>query len=346
MEVLLWGCHFPLAPAQRRGTTRKVHPSSSPRWQLDRPDERLLVGGLPALAMKHTTLQLRTSGSPRFALLPQQTTGVAAFCRTRVWGNMHSGAEKSHACGSENGAGMLDGPILAGLGALPAGTTEEKEGRDGRHSSSSRGPMPSKRQQPGRSRGTFQGAGGQPSLSPRYGWICSPLTSGDGGGGNSGTGRLGDAALRDVLVIKEKPDPGRWDALLPPPSSAAGSPLPPNKKAASSTVVAKMASLVKTLLAGSLFAFASVHAGVATHRSSPRDSVLRARSGPVVTVKNGSYEGVHSAEYDQDFFLGMRYSQVRPTSVTHSHECCCCSFTDEHRSYVHSQQSASPSHSP
>ncbi|KKY36083.1 putative lipase 2 [Diaporthe ampelina] len=70
-----------------------------------------------------------------------------------------------------------------------------------------------------------------------------------------------------------------------------------------------MASLVKTLLAGSLFVFASVHAGVATHRGSSRDSSLHARSGPVVTVKNGSYEGVHSSEYGQDFFLGMRYSQ-------------------------------------
>lgn len=63
-----------------------------------------------------------------------------------------------------------------------------------------------------------------------------------------------------------------------------------------------MASLVKTLLAGSLFAFASVNAGVV--------SSLRTRSGPVVTVKNGSYEGLYSSEYDQDFFLGMRYSQV------------------------------------
>ncbi|KAH8788755.1 Alpha/Beta hydrolase protein [Diaporthe sp. PMI_573] len=71
-----------------------------------------------------------------------------------------------------------------------------------------------------------------------------------------------------------------------------------------------MASLVKSLLAGSLFVFASVHAGVASHRGSPRDSSsLHARSGPVVTVKNGSYEGLYSSQYDQDFFLGMRYSQ-------------------------------------
>ena len=32
---------------------------------------------------------------------------------------------------------------------------------------------------------------------------------------------------------------------------------------------------------------------------------------PTVTVKNGSYSGVFSPEYDQDFFLGMRYAQVR-----------------------------------
>lgn len=32
--------------------------------------------------------------------------------------------------------------------------------------------------------------------------------------------------------------------------------------------------------------------------------------GPSVTVKNGTYIGVHSPEYNQDFFLGMRYAQV------------------------------------
>lgn len=117
-------------------------------------------------------------------------------------------------------------------------------------------------------------------------------------------------------MVLKGPDPGRCGALPPVP----GSPHPyPINKAALSTV-AKMASLVKTLLAGSLFVFASVHAGVATHRGSSGAPVLRARSSPVVTVKNGSYEGVHSAEYDQDYFLGMRYSQVRATSVTRSYE--------------------------
>lgn len=155
---------------------------------------------------------------------------------------------------------------------------------------------------------------------PRDRWRYSPLTSGDGGG-KPGMGRL-DEGVRDIIIIKERPDPGRCcGALLPQPPAGIGPPLPPNnKKAASSTVVAKMASLAKTLLAGSLFAFASVHAGVASHRGSSEGSLLRARSNPVVTVKNGSYEGVHSSEYDQDFFLGMRYSQVRETSETLSYE--------------------------
>jgi hypothetical protein len=33
-------------------------------------------------------------------------------------------------------------------------------------------------------------------------------------------------------------------------------------------------------------------------------------SAPVVAVKNGSYAGIHSTEYNQDFFLGMPYAQV------------------------------------
>lgn len=73
-------------------------------------------------------------------------------------------------------------------------------------------------------------------------------------------------------------------------------------------LTARMASSVKTFLACSLLAFVSVHA---TQRSHPRDTTIRDASvAPVVTVKNGSYEGVYSAEYDQDFFLGMRYAEV------------------------------------
>lgn len=140
------------------------------------------------------------------------------------------------------------------------------------------------------------------ALLPQERWRCSPLTT-SGDGGKAGISRL-DASLRHVII--KEPDPGPCAGALP---SATGSPHLSNKKAASSTV-AKMASLVKSLLAGSLFVFASVHAGVASHRGSPRDSSsLHARSGPVVTVKNGSYEGLYSSQYDQDFFLGMRYSQ-------------------------------------
>jgi hypothetical protein len=33
-------------------------------------------------------------------------------------------------------------------------------------------------------------------------------------------------------------------------------------------------------------------------------------SSPFVTLKNGSYAGLYSPEYDQDFFLGMPYAKV------------------------------------
>lgn len=179
------------------------------------------------------------------------------------------------------------------------------------------------------------------ALMPQDGWRCSPLTTA-GDDGKAGIRRI-DASLRDI-IIKEGPEPDDCGALPP----ATGSPHPFNKKAASS-ILAKMASLVKTLLAGSLLAFASVHAGVASHRGDARGSSLRARSGPVVAVKNGSYEGVYSSDYDQDFFLGMRYSQVRATSGTLNCGCCysCLNpLADEPRLDTHSQQNASPSHGP
>ena len=34
-----------------------------------------------------------------------------------------------------------------------------------------------------------------------------------------------------------------------------------------------------------------------------------AAAAPTVQVKNGSYVGVHSTEYDQDFFLGVPFAQ-------------------------------------
>jgi carboxylesterase type B len=38
-------------------------------------------------------------------------------------------------------------------------------------------------------------------------------------------------------------------------------------------------------------------------------SFRRAASGPTVTVKNGTINGVHSSSYNQDFFLGIPYAQ-------------------------------------
>ncbi|OLN95864.1 Lipase 1-like protein 2 [Colletotrichum chlorophyti] len=39
-------------------------------------------------------------------------------------------------------------------------------------------------------------------------------------------------------------------------------------------------------------------------------AVIRSGNGPVVSVKNGSYVGIHSAEYNQDFFLGIPYAKT------------------------------------
>lgn len=89
-------------------------------------------------------------------------------------------------------------------------------------------------------------------------------------------------------IVASRPQP-------PPPS-----PPPP--------LIARMASSLKTFLACSLLTFVSVHA---TQRLHPRDTLTRAISAPTVTVKNGTYQGLYSTGYDQDFFLGMRYAQVR-----------------------------------
>lgn len=70
----------------------------------------------------------------------------------------------------------------------------------------------------------------------------------------------------------------------------------------------RMTFSLKTFLVCSLLAFVSVQA---TQRSHIRDTAVRQTvSSPVVTVKNGSYKGLYSPEYEQDFFLGMRYAQV------------------------------------
>ena len=39
------------------------------------------------------------------------------------------------------------------------------------------------------------------------------------------------------------------------------------------------------------------------------NSLLQRSSGPTVTVKNGSYVGLHSAKYDEDWFLGMPFAK-------------------------------------
>lgn len=54
-----------------------------------------------------------------------------------------------------------------------------------------------------------------------------------------------------------------------------------------------------------MFAFALGFLSVwATAHAAPR-----AHSSPTVTVRNGTYAGVQSTTYNQDFFLGMPYAQ-------------------------------------
>ncbi|KAK2776262.1 carboxylesterase family protein [Colletotrichum kahawae] len=45
-------------------------------------------------------------------------------------------------------------------------------------------------------------------------------------------------------------------------------------------------------------------------------SIRYRNEAPVVAVKNGSYAGIHSAEYNQDFFLGIPYAKVTPERFT------------------------------
>lgn len=110
----------------------------------------------------------------------------------------------------------------------------------------------------------------------------------------------------DIMIIKD------GDRSYPTGKKAyqqaSTTPAHPSQSPARS-FVDRMASSVKTFLACSLLAFVSVHAA---QRGHSRDTLVRqtASSPPVVTVKNGSIEGLYSPEYDQDFFLGMRYAQV------------------------------------
>lgn len=51
---------------------------------------------------------------------------------------------------------------------------------------------------------------------------------------------------------------------------------------------------------------------------------LPASLSPTVSVKNGTYSGVYSPQYDQDFFLGMPYAQVRCLFITTIHHADFC----------------------
>ncbi|KAF1962025.1 alpha/beta-hydrolase [Byssothecium circinans] len=61
------------------------------------------------------------------------------------------------------------------------------------------------------------------------------------------------------------------------------------------------------VFSASLFATAAVAVPYGTH--SRANSAEASATGPVVTVKNGTLEGVHSEQYNQDYFLGIPFAQ-------------------------------------
>lgn len=68
-----------------------------------------------------------------------------------------------------------------------------------------------------------------------------------------------------------------------------------------------------------LLAACSVYVG--TVLSVPVTDRDYASTTPTVAVKNGTYSGIYSNEYDQDFFLGMPYAQVCCLRSTGSEIC-------------------------
>lgn len=75
------------------------------------------------------------------------------------------------------------------------------------------------------------------------------------------------------------------------------------------------ASLSGCLVAYLLYFASFCHVGTAARRHQRETS---SNNAPVATVKNGSYEGVYSAGYDQDFFLGMPYATVSSVTLSGS----------------------------
>ncbi|KAF2676670.1 alpha/beta-hydrolase [Lentithecium fluviatile CBS 122367] len=65
-----------------------------------------------------------------------------------------------------------------------------------------------------------------------------------------------------------------------------------------------MALLKSLLVSGSLWACAALTVPHKPHPSGPSNN-----SAPTATIKNGTVIGVHSAEYNQDYFLGIPFAQ-------------------------------------
>jgi hypothetical protein len=76
--------------------------------------------------------------------------------------------------------------------------------------------------------------------------------------------------------------------------------------------------VIMALLSFTLFSALALY--LSPVASAPASEAVVATAEPIVTVKNGSYAGIHSPEFKQDFFLGMPYAKVtRPRTPSLSH---------------------------
>lgn len=121
-----------LASSSAEGLPARFTQALAPdgNWMVQTNHQAPGGGGGGAASLDHITVPSTLSGNtlrsceprdPHVWPSPPTRSDRGSPSAVPESGEMHSGAEKGHACGSENGAVVLDGPILAGLGGLPAG---------------------------------------------------------------------------------------------------------------------------------------------------------------------------------------------------------------------------------
>jgi hypothetical protein len=84
-------------------------------------------------------------------------------------------------------------------------------------------------------------------------------------------------------------------------------PQPPRTGFGTGRVSAAVSLVAIAMLLLATYALASAYWMAGLEAAVPRQVQT---SSPTVTLKNGSYAGVHSPEFRQEFFLGMPYAEV------------------------------------